>query len=112
MVLSRSNKSISTTVHVQMATVCLHSIRVYTHCTHSKLKRREQSSSRTHLVNKGEINVDHADLQDVFRAAEALKIRGLVDLANGGAIATAVQQDGVGGGEQRGVRFSVKILEY
>jgi hypothetical protein len=35
---------------------------------------------------KGEINVDHDELPDILRAAEALRIRGLVDFAsaNGG----------------------------
>ena len=49
--------------------------------------------------------MDHADLQDVLRAAEALKIRGLVDFANGGAIEAAELDNGVGGGDQRSVRF-------
>ena len=58
---------------------------------------------------KGEINVDQADLQDVLRAAEALKIRGLVDFANGGGGGPieAAEQDGAGvggGGEPQGVR--------
>ena len=58
---------------------------------------------------KGEINVDHADLQDVLRAAEALKIRGLVDFASGGGgggAMEAAEHDGAGTGgrEPQGVR--------
>ena len=56
---------------------------------------------------KGEINVDHADLQDVLRAAEALKIRGLVDFASGGGGSTDTAElngAGVGGGDPQGVR--------
>ena len=53
---------------------------------------------------KGEINVDHADLQDVLRAAEALKIRGLVDFASGGGGAMEAAELNVGGGEPQGVR--------
>ena len=53
---------------------------------------------------KGEINVDHADLQDVLRAAEALKIRGLVDFASGGG-GDAMEAAELSGGEpQQGVR--------
>ena len=58
---------------------------------------------------KGEINVDHADLQDVLRAAEALKIRGLVDFATGGGgamEAAGLDGAGVGGGDPQGVRQS------
>ena len=56
---------------------------------------------------KGEINVDHADLQDVLRAAEALKIRGLVDFASGGgggAVEANAELGGAGGGDPQGVR--------
>ena len=62
---------------------------------------------------RGEINVDVADLQDVLRAAEALKIRGLVDFATGGAIdtAAAAEQGGVGRGEPRGVSLFVIHIE-
>ena len=65
---------------------------------------------------KGEINVDHADLQDVLRAAEALKIRGLVDFASGGGggggAMEAAEHDGagVGGGEPQGVRHTLVLL--
>ena len=33
---------------------------------------------------KGEINIEHRDLPGILRAANALKIRGLVDVCSGG----------------------------